>query len=673
MKGEQSMTKINEIQGLVKQLNEYRHEYYNLNSPSVSDLIYDKLFDKLQSLEIENNYILSNSPTQSVGYEVKSKLQKRTHPTLLKSLHKTKFLDEINKWKKDKDCILMLKADGLTVEVNYENGALVGAYTRGNGEIGEDIFHNAKTFQNIPLTIPFLGKIRTSGEAIIHRNDFEKINNNLTEEEKRKLPNGKYATPRNLVAGSVRQLDSKICATRNVYFYAFNILEAIAKTRENPLNDSKYENFKWLGSLGFWTIGNMVLTQDITRADIDNMKECAKELNIPIDGMVLSFDSIKYSNTLLETSHHPLHSIAFKEKDETEETVLREVEWNTTRSGQINPTAKFDTVLLDNTDVSRASLFNLTFIEDMQLNIGSRIMVSKRNMIIPYIEENLDIDNGILDFPDDCPSCGFETLIKNTGTAEFLYCSNDKCPAKILDTFVNFVKRDAMNVDGLSEATLSKLIDKGFIKTFADIYKLEQYKSQIVKMEGFGLKSYQKLIDSIEKSKSVSMASFVLSLGIDQVGKGGAKRLAKHFNNDLDLFFEAIDEYYDFSRIEDFGQITADALYKYFKDEENMNQVNELLQYITIKQEEKKGGIALKSLEGLAFVVTGNVTTFKNRKELEELITSLQGKLNSSVSKNTNYLINNDTTSTSGKNQKAMEIGVPIISEEDFNTMIGRS
>ena len=408
--------------------------------------------------------------------------------------------------------------------------------------------------------------------------------------------------------------------------------------------------------------------------DIEMMKSSAVKLGIPIDGMVLSFDSIKYSDSLGQTNHHPLHSIAFKFGDETEETILRSIEWNTTRSGQINPTACFDTVILDNTEVSRASLFNLTFIKDMQLNLLNRIQVSKRNMIIPYIEENLDRQEGnYISIPEKCPSCSCKTEIRNTGTADFLFCTNDNCPAKLLDKFCHFVSRDAMNIDGLSEATLEKFINKGWLKTFDDIYKLFEHKNEIINMEGFGQKSYTKLMTAIEKSKNVEFANFIYALGIGQIGKGGSKRLAKYFNNDFDKFFEAIDNDYDFSQIEDFGDVTANAILNYFNDEKNISIVCDLLNlHLNVKKKNIDQHKGLKDLSGLIFVVTGNLITFKNREELETLIISLNGKLSGSISSKTSFLINNDIISTSGKNKKAKELNIKIISELSFNEMIGR-
>jgi DNA ligase (NAD+) len=652
------MDKIQRIQALTKELNQYRNEYYNFNKSSVSDSTYDSLFDELHTLESQSGYILANSPTQTVGYEVVSKLQKVTHITALKSLDKTKSIDELNKWRNGKDIILMLKADGLTIELDYDNGNLIEASTRGNGEIGEIVTHNAKTFKNIPLTIPFKGKLRLAGEAIIHKNDFDEINSKLSEDEK-------YATPRNLVAGSVRQLDGKICAERNVYFYAFNILEC-----SEELSDSKHNNFAWLWEQGFWTIFSLKLSEDITQRNIEIMVNYAKEINLPIDGEVVSFDSVKYSNSLTETAHHPLHSFAYKFFDDLSETVLRDVEWNTTRTGQITPTGIFDTVIIDGTEVSRASLHNLSFIEGLELDIGCRILVSKRNLIIPHIEDNLDKDGRLMYIPEKCPSCGYNTYTKNTGTADFLFCTNNNCPAQQLDRFVNFVKRDSMNIEGLSEATLEKFIDMGWIKTFADIYKLDKYKSQIIRTEGFGIRSYEKLIEAIEKSKEVKMQNFLVALGINQIGEGGAKRLAKHFKNDINKFLEATKSHHNFTGIEDFGLITAYAVYEYFNNESNMSQVKELLEYVSVKQEgEKKTTVVSDNpFKGAKVYATGKFANYK-KEDIKKVLEDLGAEFAGGYAKSLNYLIVGSIEGSS-KEDKAKKDGVPILSEEEFIKMI---
>jgi DNA ligase (NAD+) len=657
------MDKIERIRSLVQQTNKARDEYYNQNNPSLTDAEYDALFDELSVLERDTNYILSSSPTQTVGYKVVSKLQKRIHPTPLKSLNKTKSIDELNKWKNNKDIILMLKADGLTVELVYENGILTGAYTRGNGEIGEDITHNALTFKNLPKRIVFEGKLRIVGEAIIHKNDFDEINSKLIKEEK-------YATPRNLVSGSVRQLDSKICSERKVYFYSFNILEAIdTETSVSVLNDSKFFNFNWLYELGFEIIPTQIIKEEYKNYSMDRYIEAlqkqAEKMFMPIDGIVASFDSILYSNSCSETSHHPTHSIAYKFEDEMEETILRDVEWNTTRSGQVNPTAIFDTVILDGTEVSRASLFNLTFIKDMKLNLLNRIKVSKRNLIIPYIEENLDEQEGnYLPIPEKCPSCGEKTQIRNTGTADFLFCTNINCPAQLLDKFVHFVSRNAMNIEGLSEATLEKFINAGFIKEFVDIYKLQQYENEIKNMEGLGQKSYTKLIEAIEKSKVVKFENFVYSLGISQIGTGGAKRLAKYFNNDIQEFLEATGSYSNFIHIEDFGDITACAVHEYFQNEDNIKQVKKLLQYITIKQEQKEVVTSNNFFGGKKVYCTGTFISYK-KEELKNILEGLGAEFASGYAKSLDYLIVGSIKGSS-KEDKAKKDDVSILTEEEF-------
>lgn len=649
------MDKIKRIQELTNQLNTYRNEYYNLNHPSVSDAEYDSLFNELHTLESQTGFVLSNSPTQTVGYEVVSKLQKVEHSVPLLSLDKTKSIDELNKFMSGKEVLIMLKADGLTVELIYENGVLKQASTRGNGHIGEDITSNAKVFKGLPLKINWKGRLKITGEAVIHKDDFEEINSKLSDDEK-------YATPRNLTSGSVRQLDSKICSERNVCFYAFALLESDMEFIH------KHKQFEWLDGHGFNVVPYIVEDLEIREHTIENLKISADVNNIPIDGMVISYNNVKYAESCGATNHHKLDAIAFKFGDETEETILRSVEWNTTRSGQINPTACFDTVILDNTEVSRASLFNLNFIKDLQLNLLNRVLVSKRNMIIPYIEDNLDRQEGnYIPIPKQCPSCGQPTEIRNTGTADFLYCINDDCPAKQLDKFVNFVKRDAMNIEGLSEATLEKLINKGWLQKFDDIYYLDEHKSEIIKMDGFGLKSYNNLIESIEKSKNVKLENFFTSLGIEEVGVSTGKLLAKRFKT-IDNFLNA--NRYDFLSIEGIGDITANSIYEYRLL--HIGTIQCLRNKVNIIEETKKD-TGYKNLTGLTFVITGSVNTFKNRDEFKVLVESLNGKVAGSVSNKTNYLVNNDVNSTSGKNKTAKELGVKIISEMDFNTMIGRS
>lgn len=655
---------IQRIQQLVTELNSYRDSYYNSNQSIISDYEYDKLFDELLKLEKQSNYILSNSPTQTVGYEVSSKLKKIEHSIPLLSLNKTKSIEELNKFINKQDSLLMLKGDGLTVELIYENGSLIQASTRGNGIIGEEITLNAKCFKKLPIQINWGSKLKITGEAVIHKNDFDKINSKLSEEEK-------YATPRNLSAGSCRNLESKVCADRNIYFYAFALLESDIKFQ------TKSEQFQWLEEHGFVVIPYEILT-DITTLDksIINMKSLGEQNFIPIDGMVISYNNIKYSNSMGSTNHHKLDSIAYKFSDETEESVLRQVEWNTTRSSQINPTAIFDTVELDGTEVSRASLFNLTFIKDMGLYIGCRIKVSKRNMIIPYIEENIDqikSNNIKLEIPNKCPSCGSETTIKNTGTANFLYCTNKNCSARLLDKFSHFVSRDGMNIEGLSEARLETFINKGWIKSFVDIYNLYQYESYFMELEGWGAKSFLKLIDAIEKSKNVKMENFIYALGIDQIGKGSSKRLAKYFNNDIYKFLKLSESPINFLNIPDFGNTSAQAIYEYFENNNcrNFDLAIRLLNYVQIiKPEEKQSNtINDNPFKNKKMYCTGTFANYK-KEELKTMIESLGGEFTGGYTKSLDYLVVGSIKGSS-KEDKAKQDGIKILSEDEFIKMIG--
>jgi len=648
---------IKRIQELTKQLNQYRNEYYNLNKPSVSDKEYDRLFDELIELEIYTGLVLSNSPTQTVGYEVRSKLQKVEHPIPLKSLDKKKDIKELQKFIGDKKCLLMLKADGLTIELEYEDGELIQASTRGNSIIGEEISHNAKVFKNIPLTIPYNGHLRIAGEAVIHKNDFDIINLKLPEKDK-------YATPRNLAAGSVRQLNSEICSQRKVYFYSFTILEC-----DEKLSDSKHEQFKWLIDQGFSTIyymyGDIINELELS---INRMIKIAEENFIPIDGMVLTFDSVKYSNSLGETSHHPLHSLAWKAKDESELSVLRDIEWSVGRTGVITPVAIFDIVLLDNTEVSRASLHNLSICEDLELGIGDSISIIKANMIIPQIEENFTRSNNLI-IPDVCPICGGKTIIDQDNESKFLYCTNDDCSAKILKKFSHFVSRNAMNIDGLSDASLEKFINCGFLNDFSDIYNLEQYKSQIVKMDGWGSKSYNKLIQAIEKSKEVKLENFLYALGIGQLGQGGSKRLAKHFNYNIDVIMLAtVNKLMD---VEDFGEITANSVYSYWSNEENYQLVQRLLDIITIKEPEKKKEISNTNslFAGKKMYCTGSFSSYK-KDQLKAIVEGLGAEFTSGYAKSLDYLVVGSIKGSS-KEDKAKKDGVKILSEQVFLEMIG--
>ena len=647
------------IHELVRLLNQYKHEYYNLNNPSVSDQEFDKLFDELKQLEEEFCMILSNSPTQTVGYEVKSKLVKVEHAVPLLSLDKTKSIEELNRWKKGQEILLMLKADGLTVKLKYRNGWLVEASTRGTGMVGEDITHNVKVFKNVPLRIDYKEDIDIVGEAIIHKNDFDVINSKLPDDDK-------YKTPRNLVSGSVRQLDSKICAERNVYFYAFNII-----TDDLGLQHYKTNQLLFLEDLGFNIVEyDQVNTGQSVSTCIGDLREYAINKNIPIDGLVAMFDDIDYGVSLGKTSHHPLHSIAFKFEDEVAETVLIDIEWSVGRTGAITPVAIFEPVILDGTEVTRASLHNISILEELELGIGDVITVMKCNMIIPQIQENLTRSN-TLEIPTHCPSCESKTIFEQLNDSKVLKCNNPMCKAKILGKFVHFVSRNAMNIDGLSEATLDKFITEGFISTFEDIYKLDQHKAEIVKMDGFGLKSYNKLIEAIDKSRNVKCANLIYALGIPNIGSSSSKTIAKYFNNDFKEFIFAARGRFDFTQLNDFGDVANKSIIDWVKSMDEQEFWMELPKELTIEKIVKIQSIELKDLSGITFVITGSVNTFTNRDAFKELVESLNGKVSSGVSAKTNYLVSNESSGSS-KSKKAQELGVTVITETEFNEMIGR-
>jgi DNA ligase (NAD+) len=652
------MDKIQTIQDLVSRLNVYRNHYYNHNKPLIPDATYDKLFDELSRLEQETGYVLSNSPTQTVGYEVKSKLQKVEHPIPLKSLAKTKSIDELKAWCGSQDILLMLKADGLTIELIYDGGRLIQASTRGNGEIGEDVTHNAKVFKNIPLTIPYTGFLRIAGEAIIHKNDFDTINSKLPDEEK-------YATSRNLAAGSVRQLDSKICSQREVYFYAFGILEC-----DDKLTNSKHEQFRWLVDQGFWTIyymyGDII---NFLESNINGMKKLADENFIPIDGMVFTFDSVSYSNSLGETSHHPLHSIAFKFEDEAETTTLKAIEWSVGRTGVITPVALFDTVILDNTEVSRASLHNLSICEELELGLGDSISIIKCNMIIPQVQENFTRSNN-LTIPEICPVCGGTTIIDQDNESKFLYCTNENCSAKIIKKMAHFVSRNAMNIEGLSEATIEKFIDAGFLNTFTDIYKLSQYKKQIVLMDGFGLKSYNNLIASIEKSKEVKLENFLYALGIPNVGKNTSKIIAKTFKNDWFAFEEALVYGFNFTRLTDIGEIINDSIHSWYNNPNERIMWSGLISVLDFIKEEKNEVNSDSPLAGCKIYCTGTFASHK-KEELKAIVESFGAEFTSGYAKSLDYLVVGSVKGSS-KEDKAKKDGVKILTEDEFLEMVGR-
>lgn len=642
---------MKKMKSIIEKLNRYAYEYYTLDNPSISDETYDSLYDELVDLEKETGIILSNSPTQRIGYEVKKELSKISHKYPLKSLDKTKDTNTLIKFLKGREGVLMLKLDGLTNELVYRDGKLVEASTRGNGEVGEDILHNVKTYANIPLEIPCKEEVRIIGEAIITYDIFEKININK-----------EFKNPRNTVAGSVRQLDSNICKKRQVKFIAYNVFDKEFKT--------KIEQLEWLNQQGFKVVpygtvqdNNIIgFEEAITMFSIG-----AKESGIPIDGLVLTFNDLEYANTLGNTSHHPLYSIAFKFTDDVEFTKLRKVDWQVGRTGVLTPVAIFDEVELDGTTVSKASLHNLSIIKDLKLGIGDEISVFKANQIIPQIKDNLSKSNN-LEIPKTCPECGHNTGIKETDNAEFLICTNPNCKAKLVQKISHYVSRNAMNIDGLSEKTIEKFIDKGFLTSILDVYKLEQYKNEIVKMDGFGLKSYNNLIKSIEKSKQCKLENFIFGLGIPNVGLSSSKDLVAHFYRDNSyVTFQIINNahFSDFIKIKDFGDVISSSIEYWF--DENIGFINELLnnEYIEFIDEIKEEVIIKENpLLNRSVYPTGKFSLKKD--ELKSKLELLGAKVENGYKKNLNYLICGADTSKSGKVDKAKKDNVTLMSEEEL-------
>lgn len=635
---------------LIQILNKASEAYYAHDEEIISNFEYDALYDELVALEEKTGVILSNSPTQKVGFESVDYLPKETHDSPMLSLGKTKSVDELSSWLSDKKGLLSWKLDGLTIVLTYENGVLSKAVTRGNGEVGEVITPNARTFENIPLKISFKGKLVLRGEAVISYNDFEKVNSKIMNDDE------KYKNPRNLCSGSVRQLNSEITASRHVRLIVFSLVSA-----EGMDFSYRNEEFDFLKGLNFEVVEHYYVDKDSV---YDKVKEFASKIesyNIPSDGLVLAYDDIKYGKSLGMTAKFPRDSIAFKWQDETAKTVLREIEWSPSRTGLINPVAIFDSVELEGTSVARASVHNISVMEDLKLGIGDEITVYKANMIIPQIAENLT-KSGKVTVPDKCPCCNGDTEIRVLKEAKSLYCINPDCPAKQIKKFSHFVSRDAFNVDGLSEATLEKFVDEGYIKVFSDIFLLERYKDRIIGLEGFGEKSYNNLVESIEKAKDISLPNFIYSLGILNVGLANAKVICKAFSYDYSLISNASFE--DLITIEGIGEVIAKSFSSFFADQANRNELEKLLCTVRMRKEEvaSAGGL----LEGKTIVVTGNLNLYASRKDLQKEIEDCGGKLAGSVSKNTFVLVNNDIFSTSSKNKTAKELNIPIMTEEDF-------
>lgn len=646
-------TKLNRMKELISILQEASRLYYQFSTPIMTDFEYDKLYDELVELEKETNTILSNSPTINVEYEISDSLEQVEHPSPMLSLAKTKSVEELKEFIGDKKGILSWKLDGLTIVLTYENGKLVRGVTRGTGIIGEVVTENVKRFKNIPLTIPYKGKLVLRGEAIIKYSDFNRMNEELGEDSTQ------YKNPRNLCSGSVRQLDSNITAGRNVNCIIFSLISV-----EGQSFNSKLEQYNWLKSLGFEVVEQLEVYKDTMSDSVKEYQDKIKTYDIPSDGLVLTFDDIEYSNSLGNTAKYPRHSIAFKWKDETAKTKLLDVDWQVSRTGLINPIAVFETVELEGTEVSRASLHNISIMEGLKLGIGDNILVYKANMIIPQIAGNLTKSNNVR-IPSKCPVCDCKSSIVQVNNVKYLYCTNELCNAKLLKRLVLFTSRNAMNIDGLSDAILSKLIEEGLVTTYKDIYQLSKHKDKIINFEGFGLKSYENLINSIENSRKVKLANFIYALGIPEIGLSRAKLICNCYSNDFSKIRNLNKE--QLSGIDGIGDIIADEWIKSFENEKFSNEVNELLDEITFidSVDNKK-----TQLLGKTFVITGNVYNFQNRDELVEYIESYSGKVVKSISSKVNYLINNDINSTSTKNIEAKKLGIEIISEEQLLNLI---
>ena len=646
--------KTKRIRELIGTLRAAGRAYYQESREIMSNFEYDKLYDELVSLEKETGIVFANSPTQNVGYEVVSALPKERHEKPMLSLNKTKSVEELADWLGGQTGLLSWKMDGLTIVLTYQNGTLVKAVTRGNGEIGEVITANAKAFANVPLNISYQGELILRGEAIIRYSDFEKINEQIEDVD------AKYKNPRNLCSGSVRQLNSEITAQRQVHFYAFSLVKADGIDFKN----SRKEQFEWLKTQGFEVVEYHEVTKETLPETVKMYSEAIAENDTPSDGLVLLYDDIAYGQSLGRTAKFPRDSIAFKWADEIQETKLLYIEWSASRTGLINPVAVFEPVELEGTTVSRASVHNISIMETLELGSGDRITVYKANMIIPQIADNLT-RSGVRDIPEACPVCGGQTEVRQLNDVKSLYCTNPDCQAKKIKSFTLFTSRDALNIAGLSEATLEKFIGVGMIHEYADIFHLDRHQEEIVEMDGFGQKSYDNLIAAAEKASHTTLPRMVYGLGVAGIGLANAKMICRHFKNDFEAMRHATVE--ELVEIDGIGEVLAQAWTAFFSDEKNNAIVDHLLAELTFEagDEESSEG-ADEAFAGMNFVITGSLEHFKNRKELQELIERRGGKVTGSVTSKTNYLINNDVASSSSKNKKARELGVPILSEEEF-------
>ena len=649
------MDKKKRMQELLELLNRAGKAYYQESREIMSNFEYDALYDELKGLEEELGIVLASSPTIHVGYEVLSELPKERHESPMLSLDKTKEVSRLKEFVGNQKAVISWKMDGLTIVLTYRGGTLYKAVTRGNGEIGEVITNNARVFQNIPLSIHYTGELVLRGEAVISYEDFEKINEEIEDVD------AKYKNPRNLCSGSVRQLNNEITAKRNVKFYAFTLVKAEGVDFHN----SRAYQLDWLADQGFEVVEHYPVTADELEERVAYFAEKIKENDFPSDGLVLVYDDIAYGQSLGRTAKFPRDSFAFKWADEIKETHLLEIEWSPSRTGLINPVAIFEPVELEGTTVSRASVHNLSIMEELELGIGDTIEVYKANMIIPQIARNLT-RSGRIEIPRTCPVCGGETRVRQMNDAKSLYCTNPECQAKRIKAFALLTSRDALNVEGLSEATLEKFIARGFIHKYTDIFHLDRYQEEIQSMEGFGEKSYANLIQSIEKARETTLPKVIYSLGIAGVGLANAKLICRESDYDVTKLMNATEE--ELSEIAGVGPVIAKAFTEYFSSEEKKQAFLELMQELKIQEEPRNEE---QQFAGMNFVITGSVNHFANRNEVKELIEQRGGKVTGSVTGKTNYLINNDVNSTSSKNKKARELKVPIISEEEFMKLAG--
>ena len=633
-------------------LNRAAEAYYQRDEEIISNLEYDRLYDQLQALEKETGIVLSGSPTVRVGYEVVSGLPKERHPSPMLSLDKTKDVTALKDWLGDKAGLLSWKLDGLTIVMSYEGGKLTKAVTRGDGITGEVITNNARVFENIPLTIPEKGPVTVRGEAVISYLDFEKINETIGDADAR------YKNPRNLCSGTVRQLNNEITAGRHVKFYAFSLAEG---------KDAQFrhQQFQWMKEQGFETVEYVKVNADTVEEAVNGFQERIGAFPLPSDGLVLTFDDIEYGRSLGATAKFPRDSIAFKWKDEMRETTLREILWNVSRTGLINPIAIFEPVELDGTTVSRASVHNLSIVKELALGEGDEIRVYKANMIIPQVAENLT-RSGTAQPPDKCPVCGSDTVIEDDNGVETLHCPNPECPAKRIKAFTHFVSRNAMNIEGLSEATLERLVDEGMVREFADLFDLGKWRDRIVTMEGFGEKSFDNLTAAAEKASHTTPARLLFGLGIPNIGVANARMIARECGDDWDRICSLTEE--ELTAIDGIGAVMASGYVKFFHDGEKLKLLSHLMPKLELVKESDEG--RSDQLAGLTFVITGKVEHFDNRDALKAAVEKAGGKTSSAVSSKTDYLINNDISSGSSKNRKAKELGIPIITEEEFLKMI---